>query len=67
MADSKEAKSSDNVMSTTVKVSSGSADIVDIRLADNKLLAELGYSAEFKREFSVRSTLSYVYMLYVTL
>ena len=30
--------------------------ITNIKAADNRLLAELGYSAEFKREFSVRSS-----------
>jgi hypothetical protein len=64
MADSKEdVKGDANVTTTAVRASrrrissTAPADgdlMTEVRAADNKLLAELGYSAEFRREFSVR-------------
>ena len=64
MATSKGKKGSDDGIVTTVKIESsskygsfpnpvGEIDTVDIRRADDKLLAKLGYASEFKREFSV--------------
>lgn len=46
-------KKLDAVVDTTPVGQGTNGETVDLRHADDELLAELGYKSEFKREFSV--------------